>query len=506
LTLTTVAGYALKALSCFAGNPTTMHDPIRRFEPGMRCTPASWVRGRRQLGRWSVFAAALFACSASSAFDFGPFSLNGFVKAEYGRASNICGNDSINNNLNSTTDTGNCQLFPGENRERPWADALVPGAEIAANGGWFTLFQPYLGFKFDLPGGGFKLSGLLSQRWRDGKIDIPGVYYEKNVAISHDEYGSLRIGAFPTRAWSFADYPFGSDFSGGDTWASTGAGYGLNTEAVRYTSRIFDVYDGDLVLEVTYDRGDTSFKKNKPFFVEFWARYYRDGLQLDFMYQDTRNGPPSSWGHAPFTGVFYDAQYDSEIGSSGQSMAMLMARYQINSNVDVGVGIRHNRWSGAYAVCIDFVDGQCRYNNFFNVDFFGKDANGVESPGYRVTSNDFTAGVRYVTGPWSASTGIVYLSKASTDNPSERGQSNSMLKGSIGGGYNFGNGLVAYASVSAYGYGQQPQAWGCNILKDRPPNSCTLGPRSAPINSPGGADARVNKYSTGASVGLTYTF
>ena len=100
--------------------------------------------------------------------------------------------------------------------------------------------------------------------------------------------------------------------------------------------------------------------------------------------------------------------------------------------------------------------GQCRYNNFFNVDFFGKDANGVESPGYKVTTNDFTAGVRYVNGPWSASTGIVYLSKGNTDNPSERGQSNSLLKGSIGGGYNFGNGLAAFGSVSALPTGRSP--------------------------------------------------
>jgi len=480
-----------------------MQELIRRFEPGVRRTSAALARGRRLLGRAGVFAVALVACSTGSAFDFGPFSLTGFAKVEYGRATNICGSGA--GNLNTTDDNGACQLFPNENRERPWADALVPGAKIEPNGAWFTLFQPYLGVKFDLPRG-FKLSGLLSQRWRDGNIDIPGVYYDKNIAVSHEEYGSLRIGAFPTRAWSFADYPFGSDFSGGDTWASTGAGYGLNTEAIRYTSRIFDVYDGDLVMEVTYDRGDTDFKTNKPFFVEFWTRYNRDALQLDFMYQDTRNGPPSSWGHSPFTAVFYDAQYDSEIGSSGQSMAMLMARYQVNPNVDVGFGIRHNRWSGAYAVCIDFVDGQCRYNNFFNVNFFGTDANGVQSPGYSMTSNDYTAGIRYVTGPWSASTGIVFLSKASTNNPAERGQSNSLLKASVGGGYNFGNGLVAFASVSYFEYGQKPQSWGCNILENRPANSCTLGPRSAPINNPGGADARVSQSSFGGSVGLTYTF
>ena len=133
-------------------------------------------------------------------------------------------------------------------------------------------------------------------------------------------------------------------------------------------------------------------------------------------------------------------------------------------------------------------------------------AKGVGSPGYPVTSNDFTAGVRYVNGPWSASTGVVYLSTASTNNPSERGQSNSLLKGSIGGGYNFGNGLVVYGSASAFAYGLQPQTWGCNIQKDRPANSCTLAPRSVPDNNAGGGDARVSRYSNGVSVGVTYSF
>ena len=474
------------------------------------CRPLASLALPRRLLRLSLVAAALLP-AASQAVDFGPFSLTGFAKAEISRTSKVCGGGPVNNLSGSGEATSSaCQLFPAENRERPWADALVIGREFGTRDSQITLVQPYLGVKFDLPGG-FKLQGLVSQRWRDGKVDIPGVWYEKNIALSHEEYGSLRIGAFPTRAWAFADYPFGSDFSAGDTWASTGAGYGLNTKAIRYTSRTLDVLDGDLVLEATYDQGDTRFTRNKPRFFELWARYYKvnqssPNLKIDAMYQDTRNGPPQSWGHAPFTGLFYDPQYDNKLGGSGQSIAMLMARYELTPRLEVGVGMRHNRWSGAYAVCVDFIDGQCRYNNFFNVDFFGKDANGVASPGYRVTSNDFTAGLRYVVGPWSASTGLVYLGRASTDNPSERGQSNSLFKASIGGGYNFGNGLVVYASASAFAYGLQPQTWGCNIQKDRPANSCTLGPRSVPDNNAGGGDARVSRYSNGVTAGVTYSF
>ena len=462
----------------------------RRALPDPRPATAARAAGVGAFRRASLLAAGLTLSGAVGAYDFGPFSINGFVKAEYSQSSDIC---------------KNCQLFPNEGRERPWADALIPGAEIGNDGAWLTLIQPYLGLNFDLPRG-WKIQGLLSQRWRDGKVDLEGIYYERNIAVSHGDYGSVRIGAFPSRAWAFADFPFGSDFSGGDTWASSGAGYGLNTEAIRYTAPILDVYDGDLVLELTYDRGDTDFDRNKPRFYEFWARYYRGDLKLDFMYQDTRNGPPSSWGKAPFTGLFYDAKYDEKMGGSGQSMGMLMGRYQINSHYELGFGVRRNSWSGAYAVCIDFIDGQCRYNNFFNVDFFGTDANGVQSPGYKSTSWDLTGGVQWRDGPWSASAGLVYLGEASTDNPSQRGQDNSLLKGSIGGGYNFGNGLVAYASVSASMYGQDPQAWGCNVLQDRPADSCTLGPRSWPNNNSGGSDPRVSRYSHGFTIGATYSF
>ncbi len=470
-----------------------------------KLAPSVGALGQRGLRAGLVIGALVFS-PVGQAIDFGPFSLNGFAKVEVSRASKICGGGPVNT-LSTVGEAGSsaCQLFPGENRERPWADALVVGREYGTRNGHITLAQPYLGAKFDLPRG-FKLQGLLSQRWRDGKIDIPGVWYERNIALSHEDYGSLRVGAFPTRAWSFADYPFGGDFGGGDTWASTGAGYGLNTRAVRYTARTLDVYDGDLVLEVTWDQGDTAFKKNKPRFIELWARYYRGDLKLDAMFQDARNGPPVSWGHAPFTGVFYDAQYDAKIGGSGQSMAMLMARYPVTSNIEVGAGVRYNRWSGAYAVCIDFIDGQCRYNNFFNADFFGKDANGVASPGYPVRTYDWTAGVRYVKGPWSASTGVVYLSKGRTSNPSPRGQGNSLIRVTLGGGYSFGNGWVVSAGVNASAYGQQPQAWGCNDPQNREIGSCTLGPRSAPDNNSGGGDSRVSRYSNGVSAGVTYSF
>ncbi|MDP2007773.1 MAG: hypothetical protein Q8K45_19030 [Rubrivivax sp.] len=444
-----------------------------------------------QPARLAALLAGMVLAGPAAAVDYGPLSLNGFAKIEAVRASNVC---------------GGCQRFPEENRQRPWADEVVPGRAYGTDDSVLTLAQPYVGLKFDLPQG-YKIAALFSQRWRDGKVDLPGFWYERNLALSHEDYGTLTVGAFPTRAWAFADYPFGSDFAGSDTWASSGAGYGLNTHAVRYTARTLDVYDGDLVLEATYDQGDTDFKVNKPRFLELWSRYHKGDFKLDLMFQDTRNGGPNSWGHAPFAGITFQEEYDKKVGGSGQSMAMAQLRYQLNPSIELGAGVRFNRWSGAYAVCVDFVDGSCRWNNFFNVDFGGRDASGVEHPGYKARSTDYTVGARYLMGPWSFNAGAVYLSTAKTDNPSERGQSNSLLKLSLGGGYDFKNGLVAYASASVYRYGQKPVSYGCDVpLDSRPAGSCTLGPLSAPSTNWGGADPRVSRSSNSVTVGATYSF
>ena len=105
-----------------------------------------------------VALCALLAPSPGRALEFGPFSLTGFAKVEATRVSDYC---------------PDCQLEKNENKQRFWADELVQGKDYGAGNTHVTLFQPYLGAKFDLPRG-FKVSGLLSQRWRDGKEDFKG--------------------------------------------------------------------------------------------------------------------------------------------------------------------------------------------------------------------------------------------------------------------------------------------------------------------------------------------
>ena len=422
--------------------------------------------------RLSLLAAGLAACGASQAIDFGPFSLNGFAKVEVQRGSNNC---------------SECQRFPLEDRQRFWADETVAGAPYGTKTTHVTLVQPYLGVKFDL-GRGFKLSGLISQRWRDGELDIPGSYYDKSVAVSHEDYGRLAIGSMTSRSWSLADYPYGSDIGVSDSWASSGAGYAMLGHAVRYTSRILDFAEGDLVLEATFDTGASGWKRNNPWFVELYAQYIRGDLHLDAIYQESRNGQPVAWGHAPFRGLTPNPADDRLLGGSGQSIAMLMARYQINKSFKVFGGARLNRWSGAYAVIV--VPGaSAQWNNMFNVDWGGT-RDGIPNPGYSATSTDISAGLTYTTGQWTASTGMVVLGQASTKNPSERGQSNSVVINTVGLGYDFRNGFQAYGMAGMVNYSEKG-----------------LAPLSMPGNSAfSGVDPRVSKHGNWFGVGAVYTF
>ena len=123
-----------------------------------------------------------------------------------------------------------------------------------------------------------------------------------------------------------------------------------------------------------------------------------------------------------FTGLTPFSADDGKLGGSGQGIAMLMATYQYDSRLELNAGIRRNWWSGAYAV-ITVPGTFAQWNSMFNVDWGGS-LNGVSNPGYAAHSLDLSLGLRYRMGQWIASTGVVMMGKASTSNPSERGQSN----------------------------------------------------------------------------------
>jgi predicted porin len=431
--------------------------------------------------RWRVVRASALASMAlagsAHALEFGPdgmFTLNGFGEVTVTRANNQC-------------PTSGCQLSPETDRQRIWADAVTPGLALSRKDTEFTQTQLWLGAKYDL-GNGFKTKATLSQNWRDGRADSPGFWREKNIAISHEDHGTLTVGHMLSRTWQFSDYPFGTHIGLSYAWAGTGAGYRNLTRAVRYTSRVFDVVEGDMVLEATYDSGNSDFKINKPRFLELWGHYGKGPLSVDAMYQNTRNGTPSAFGAAVFHGPFYDAAADGKLGNSGQSVALLQAIYQYSPKIELSGAVRHNRWSGAYAV-VALPGPPAQFNFPFNVDWFGS-VNGVPNPGYAARSTDFSLGARYRMDQWTFATGLAYFGQASTRNPSERGQSNSALVNTLQATYVYGNGF----EVSVFG--------GTIHYRRK-----ALAPLSMPSNAMlNGIDSRVTKAGNWVGVGAKYAF
>lgn len=443
------------------------------FESAERSAPASRrPRTGRLVRSLAAFVAGAALCGAATAqlIEVGPFTLSGFVKGEIGWGSNVC---------------DDCQREPGEDRHRLWADDLVYGAKYGTEftHGW--LFQPTLNAKFNL-GGGFRLTGTLSQRYRDGEADFPGFWYDRSVTVQHEDYGALQVGAFVLRTWGFADFPYAADIGMSPVFSDSGAGYGLAKNAIRYTSRLFDVAEGDLLFEVTWDRGDTRFKINRPRLFEYWVHYGRGDLRLELLIQDSQNGRPSAFSHGPFSALTSEPADDPLLGKSSQSVVMLLSKYRVNSQYEVSGGIRFNRWSGAYAVN---TSGDL-WNAMFNVYWGGFDANGVPNPGYSARTTDVMFGVRRFDGPWASHVGMAYLSEASTKNPLERGQSNSAWYGSIGTRYDFRNGLEVYGSLNAVFYGRRG-----------------LAPLSLPSHSAfSNVDSRVADQGNWITLGAIYNF
>ncbi|MDO9091601.1 MAG: hypothetical protein Q7U99_02980 [Rubrivivax sp.] len=382
----------------------------------------------------------LAASPAVQALEFGPFTLTGFIKGSLTHVSNGC---------------ENCQRDPAAGRHFIWADDVVFGREYGALTKDALQFQPTLGVNFELPQG-FKLSAAYSQRWRDGEIDIIGTVYERSATLKHEYYGTVSIGNFLSRAWNRPDFPYASDV-GQTAFSDSGAGYGILTKAVRYTSRDFYVADGNLVLELSYDQGNTRFKRNKPQLFEFWGLYGRGPWLVEAVVQSAKNGTPTGgFAKGPFTGLTpFPERDDPQLGGSSQGIFMLLGKYQIGTAYELSGGLRVNRWSGAYAV--QTTSGPlAQWNEPFNVNWGGIDANGVPNPGYSARSTDFMLGVRkYVNPKLVGYVGLTYLGKASTDNPSERGQSNSALFASIGARYVVDGGLSVSGSLNAVSYARK---------------------------------------------------
>lgn len=434
--------------------------------------------------RLAVAVLVLSATSSSYAVDFGPdgmFSLNGFAEITTSAQGSYC---------------QQCQVAPNTaSKQIRSSDAIIPGKTYRDTTMLNWQVQPDLSFNYNL-GNGYKVGGKLSQRWREayvdginietrygGAVDVPDYWYNKNLSLSHEDYGTATIGSMTTRGWGVADYPYGGNLGLSSAWGSSGAGYGMLSNAIRVASRTLDVANGDLFLEATYDQGNTNFTRLKPEFWEVYAQYHRGDLVLDGVLQDATNGGPGAWGHAPFSGVtpFSPDDKNQALKSTHQSIAMLMGRYQLSSQFEVSAGIRRNEWKGASLV----YNAATNWTTAFNVDFGNNNY-----PGYSATSYDGMLGLRYRVNKWVLSTGMVYLGTADTGNPSERGQSNSAIINTFNANYEFGNGWLFESTFGMVHY-----------------NKMGLAPMSMPGNDAfTNVDSRITQDGRWLTIGMLYAF
>jgi hypothetical protein len=169
----------------------------------------------------------------------------------------------------------------------------------------------------------------------------------------------------------------------------------------------------------------------------------------------------------------------------------VMARFQVDTKLEISGGLRANRWSGAYATITTAgaAGSFDQWNNMFNVDWT-KDLGGGVYRGYPATSLDLMLGLRYRLGAWTASTGLVHLGAAATANPSERGQSNSATINVIGLNYEYGQGLQLYGFAGMVNYARKG-----------------LSPLSSPDNSSfTDIDSRLTTRGTWVGAGVVYVF
>ncbi len=440
-----------------------------------------------------VAAVLVFSGAAAQALDFGPdgmFSLTGFAEATVTAQGNYCVNCQVTASTASKQLAASDAIAPG----RSYGDATLTNWQI----------QPYLGAKYKL-GGGYEVSALLSQRFRQGTVngnnvetryggtvDVPDYWYEKNIALQHEDYGSVRVGSMTTRSWSVADYPYGGNLGLAEAWGASGAGYGMLANAVRVGSRQLDVAEGDLHLEFTYDQGNTGFKRLQPAFYELYAQYHKGDLVVDAVLQDAYNGGAGAWGHAPFSGVTPYASDDAyvstttgaQFASNHQRIAMLMARYQANARVEVSGGLRYNYWSGTSVVFSDAT----KWTSGFNVNYTQPLAGVL--PGHAAESVDAMLGAKYRDGPITYLAGMVYLGAAQTHNPSNRGQGNTALINTLGVRYDYTRSLQLEATAGWVHYSQRG-----------------LSPMSMPGNAVfTNVDSRIAQDGSWLTVGLLYSF
>lgn len=360
------------------------------------------------------------SAGVAPAAQFGAWEVTGFLKDEF----STCDNCSLGLVNPSTFDPRGVLTIVN-----PMLNQGGESGDTSANLGLVMLTVGYA-HEFD---NAVKVEGRVTGRMRNNEADIfDNWVIDAYAGVVHPRAGSLHVGKMASRSWTRSDsfaYPVGLS----SPWAESGAGYGVFPQAVRYATREFETAAGKLRFEATLARakrrapinvGSAVTRAPSPELYEIFVQFSNEKNLVELVYQDSEGGRQSSFSK----GAFYGAQGDTNgpAGSPGyraptESVLILQGTHWFNPQWRVSYGVKHNRWSGQQQQCdygpVSAIAFACYWDQpGFNYANDGKL--------YSASTTDLMGGVAYTRGLWTFTAGGVLLRKASTDNPTEWGQSN----------------------------------------------------------------------------------
>lgn len=320
---------------------------------------------------------------------------------------------------------------------------------------------------------------------------------EKFLGVSRPDLGSLKFGTLLSRSWSRSDaFSFPVGLSG--AWADSGAGFAILPTAIRLTSPIWEDGSGKLTAEATLATNNKnsaySSSATTPKAVELFLQFSNSKNLIELSMQSASGAKQTSFGKAALVGWIGDpdsiAGVPRNSGKPSQSVVTLQGNHWPNPQNMLTWGVRRSQWSGSAASCTySQTDGYCLFGIDPGFNYGPENTNYV---GYRARTMDTMLAWSHYRGLYTYTLGGIYFGSASSDNPTEWGQSNSALHLNLGISRlvpEVHKGLRVSAGTSFTRFDNTGPA-----------------PLSMPNNNFLGVNPLYKKHGHGATVGLTWAF
>lgn len=451
------------------------HPLATQWMPGILGTLRHHVAAALALGL--ACGVPLAAAQSSRPLDIGPVSITGLANFEATRGNGFCVGK-------------RCGFDPSSGASPVEGDGQRDAWSFDQPRGLVGFLQPTIDAKFDLPNGA-KITSVLTYRWRNGN---DGLWLERGIRLEHEDWGNLTAGSMTTQAWHMANYPFGGDIGITGAWSSSGAVQGLQSRALRVTSRLLDALDGDIALQATWNHSEAGRQRGAPNLAEIWLGYSSRDLNVDLVVQQigSRSEFPSI-----DTASNSPVSENSNLYWSGrvsQGLAMAQLRWRYTTRTELLGAWRLNRW--------DTYNAQAWLSPTRNSDGLVdlRAAPNKNSPGYlgfepgsggpSANSMDVLVAVRHKWRRWTLDLVGLHLGRASEPQCSALSASRPAHIGTIQLTQMLREGLYAYGLAGAV-----------RFIRD---SASSPGP-SAPATTSTGA-AQMSPEGRWLGIGMTYRF